>query len=94
MVIRKKVFSESSHCIETHLDVVVEVLEVKISISFLLCIHKEFIEFGGLISCLRFHMPLTFLECPPYNGVDLVVIPPDVYPSPGLSVRRPSLGLV
>ena len=28
LVIRKKVFSESSHCIETRLDVVVEVLEV------------------------------------------------------------------
>ena len=25
-------------------------------------------NFGGLISCLRFHMPLFFVECPPSNG--------------------------
>ena len=45
MVSRKKVFSESSHLIETHLDVVVEVLEFKISVTFELCLDVEFIEF-------------------------------------------------
>ena len=34
LVIRKKVFSYSSHLIETHINVVVEVLEVDISVSF------------------------------------------------------------
>ena len=38
LVIRKEVFSESSHRIETHLDVVVEVLETQISFSFELCL--------------------------------------------------------
>ena len=33
-LIRKKVFSEYSNCIETHLDVVVEVLEVHNSVAF------------------------------------------------------------
>ena len=34
IVNRKKVFSKSSHCIETHLGVVVEVTEVHKSVSF------------------------------------------------------------
>ena len=34
LLIRKKVFSYSSHRIETHLNVVVEVLEVDISVAF------------------------------------------------------------
>ena len=34
LVIRKEVFSESSHRIETHLDVVVEVIEVQSSVAF------------------------------------------------------------
>ena len=34
MVSSKKVFSESSHHIETHLDVVVEVIEVQGSVAF------------------------------------------------------------
>ena len=41
----KKVLSEYSHRIETHLDVVVEVLEVQSSVTFGLCIDDEFIEF-------------------------------------------------
>ena len=45
LVIRNKVLSKSSHRIETHIDVVVEVLEVQISVSFGLCIDEEFIEF-------------------------------------------------
>ena len=40
LVIRKKVFSESSHRIETHLDVVVEVLEFHISVAFELCLDE------------------------------------------------------
>ena len=34
MVIRKEVLSESSHRIETHLDVVKEVVEIQSSVSF------------------------------------------------------------
>ena len=45
LVIRDKVLSEYSHRIKTHLDVVVEVLEVNISVYFELCIGEEFIEF-------------------------------------------------
>ena len=44
LVSRKKVFSESIHCIETHIDVVVEVLKVQSTVSFELCLDKEFIE--------------------------------------------------
>ena len=45
MVRRKKVFLEYSHHIETHLDVVVEILEVQINVSFELCLDEESIEF-------------------------------------------------
>ena len=41
----KKVLSEYIHRIETHLDVVVEVLEVQSSVTFGLCIDDEFMEF-------------------------------------------------
>ena len=44
LVIRKKVLSESSHLIEKHLDVVVEVLEVQSIFSFDLFIGERFIE--------------------------------------------------
>ena len=40
-----KVLSESSHHIESHLDVVVEVLEVKSIIAFELYLDEDFIEF-------------------------------------------------
>ena len=43
LVIRKKFFSGSSHRIETHLDVVVEVLEVQSSPPFELYLDEEFI---------------------------------------------------
>ena len=43
LVIRKKVLSESSHRIETHIGVVVEVLEVQGSVTFELYLHEEFI---------------------------------------------------
>ena len=38
LVIRKKVLSESRHYIETHLGVVVEVIEVQRSVAFELCL--------------------------------------------------------
>ena len=44
LVIRKKVFSESSHPIERHLDVVKEVLGIHISVSFEFCLDEELIE--------------------------------------------------
>ena len=44
LVIRKKVYSESSHRIERHLDVVIEVLEIQSSVSFEFCLDEELIE--------------------------------------------------
>ena len=43
LVIRKKFLSESSHCIDIHLDVIVEVLEVHSSTSFEFCLDEELI---------------------------------------------------
>ena len=45
LVIRKEVFSESIHRIETHLDVVKEVPEIQSSVSFELCLDENLIEF-------------------------------------------------
>ena len=45
LVSRKKVFSESSHRIERHIGVFVEVLEVQSSVAFYFCLEEEFIEF-------------------------------------------------
>ena len=45
LVIRKYVFYDSSHRIETYLDVVKEVLEIHISVYFDLCLDEECIEF-------------------------------------------------
>ena len=45
LVIRKEFLSESSHRIETHLDVVKEVLEIQRSVSFEFCLDVELIEF-------------------------------------------------
>ena len=45
LVIRKNLFSYSSHCIETHLDEVVDFFDVQISFAFELCLDEEFIEF-------------------------------------------------
>ena len=45
LVIRKEVFSESSHRIETHLDLVKEVLEIQSSVYFELCLDEDLIEF-------------------------------------------------
>ena len=44
LVIRKEVFSVSSHRIEKHLDVVKEVIEIHSSVSFELCLDEELIE--------------------------------------------------
>ena len=45
LVTRKNVLLESSHCIDTYLDVVIEVIDVHSSVSFELCLDEEFIEF-------------------------------------------------
>ena len=44
-VIRKKVFSKSSHSIERHLELVIEVLEIQSSVSFELYLDEELIEY-------------------------------------------------
>ena len=46
LVSSKKVLLESSHRIETHLDVVAEVLEVQSSVDFEFYLDEDFIEFG------------------------------------------------
>ena len=43
LVIKKKVFLYSSHNIDTHIYLVVEVIEVHRSVAFDLCLDKEFI---------------------------------------------------
>ena len=43
LVIREKVFLESSHHFVTHLDVVVEVLKFQISVAFDFFLDEEFI---------------------------------------------------
>ena len=45
LVIRKEVFSKSSHRIKRHLDVVKEVLEIHSSVSFELYLDEELIDF-------------------------------------------------
>ena len=45
LVIRKEVFSESVHRIETHIDVVKEVLRVHSSVSFEFCLDEELVQF-------------------------------------------------
>ena len=40
LVNRKDIFSESSHHIETYLDVVVEVLDTQISVPFDFCLYE------------------------------------------------------
>ena len=45
LVTRKKVFLESSHRIDTHIDVVIQFLEVHSSVSFDFCLDEYFIEF-------------------------------------------------
>ena len=45
MVTRKEVLSESIKLIEAHLDVVIEVIEIQINVSFEFCLDEELIEF-------------------------------------------------
>ena len=45
LVTRKEILSESSHRIDTHLYVVVEVLEIQSSVSFWLCLDEDIIGF-------------------------------------------------
>ena len=45
LVIRKEVFYEYIHHIETHLDVVKEFIEIQSSVSFEFCLDEEIIEF-------------------------------------------------
>ena len=45
LLISKKVLSENSHLIETHLDVVKEVLNIHSSVSFEFSLNGELIEF-------------------------------------------------
>ena len=43
LVTRKEVFSEYIHRIEAHIDVVIEVLDIQISVSFEFCLDEELI---------------------------------------------------
>ena len=43
-VIRKKVYLESSHRIERHLDVVIEILDIQSSVSFEFYLDEELIH--------------------------------------------------
>ena len=61
LVIRNKVFSESSPCIETHLGVFVEVIEVQISVASELCLDEEFIEFWQAV--IMFEIPHAINLC-------------------------------
>ena len=45
LVTRKEVLSQSSHLIETHLDEVIEVLEIQSHVSFEFCLDEELISF-------------------------------------------------
>ena len=45
LVTSKEVLTESSHIIDKHLDVVVEVLEIQSSVIFKLCLDEELIKF-------------------------------------------------
>ena len=43
LVIRKEVLSDSSQIIETHVNVVKEILDIQISVSFEFCLDEELI---------------------------------------------------
>ena len=45
LVIRKEFFSNYSHRIERHLDVIKEILDIKSSVYFEFCLDEELIEF-------------------------------------------------
>ena len=67
LVTSKEVFLESSHRIEEHIDVVIEVIEIQSSVSFELCLDEEFIEFWR--ADLMFEGPYitNFCRAPPFK---------------------------
>ena len=73
LAIRKKVFLQSSHRIEKHIDVVLEVLEVQSSVNFDICLDGESIEFWR--ADLMFESPhaTNFVDFPPSNGGALML---------------------
>ena len=85
-VSRKDFFSESSHRIERHLDVVIEILEIQSSVSFEFYLDKELINLGELNSCLRVHMPPILSQIPPFNGGVLLLVWTVVVGSGGVDV--------
>ena len=86
LVTIKEVFSESSHLIEAHLDVVVEVLEIHSSVSFELYLDEKFIEFFELISYLRIPVPPISVEFTPPHGGSLLLDGTMVVGSGGVNV--------
>ena len=67
-------FSEGSHRIETHLDVVKEVLEIYSSASFEFCLDEEHIKFWWVnIMFEGIHTPIL-VECPPSNGGAILLL--------------------
>ena len=73
LVSRNKVFSEYGNFIETHIDVVVEVLEIQISVALKLYFEEELIELWW--AGLMFEIPhaTNFVECPPSNGGEFLL---------------------
>ena len=45
LVSRNEVFSEFSHCVEVHIDVVIGVLVIQSSVSFEFLLDQELVEF-------------------------------------------------
>ena len=87
LVIRKEVLYESSHRIETHLDVVKGVLEIQRSVSFEFCLDEELIEFWR--SDLMFEGPhaTNFGRAPPPSkGESLLLVGTTVLGSGGVNV--------
>ena len=68
LVSRKRVFLEYSNHTETHIDVVVDVIELHISVDFEFCLDEDLYNFGELISFLRVHMPPVFVYFSSSNG--------------------------
>ena len=86
LVISKEVLSESSHWIDTTIDVVKEVIEIQISVSFEFYLDEERIEFWW--ADLMFEGPhaTNFKECPPSNGEALLIVGTTVVGSVGVNV--------
>ena len=86
LVIRKEVLSESIHHIETHLDVIKEVLEIQSSISFEFCLDEELIKLWR--SDVMFEGPhaTNFSRVSPSNGGVLLLVSTTVVGSGGVDV--------